>query len=85
MAGRKVLWICRGLAIASTPACPALPCSQRTGRPLLCLSSRDDPIIDPALVRHAEAAAAANPNVLLAVTDKGGHLGWMQVGRALAR
>lgn len=51
---------------------------QRAGRPLLCLSSRDDPIIDPALLRHAETAAAANPNVLLAVTKKGGHLGWMQ-------
>ncbi|GLC37167.1 hypothetical protein PLESTB_000987200 [Pleodorina starrii] len=45
--------------------------------PLLCLSALDDPIIDPSLLRHAEAAAAANPHVLLAVTRRGGHLGWI--------
>ncbi|KAG2496655.1 hypothetical protein HYH03_005475 [Edaphochlamys debaryana] len=50
---------------------------QSTSVPLLCLSARDDPIIDPALLRHAEAAAAANPNLILAVTQRGGHLGWL--------
>ncbi|GIM16412.1 hypothetical protein Vretimale_19016 [Volvox reticuliferus] len=46
--------------------------------PLLCLSARDDPIIDSSLLRHAEVAAATNPHVLLAVTGRGGHLGWLQ-------
>lgn len=47
------------------------------GVPLLCMSARNDPIIHPSLLRHAEAAAATNPNVLLAVTQRGGHLGWL--------
>ncbi|GLI66122.1 hypothetical protein VaNZ11_009850 [Volvox africanus] len=46
--------------------------------PLLCLSARDDPIIDPSLLQYAEDAAASNPHVLLAVTGRGGHLGWLQ-------
>ncbi|GIL56813.1 hypothetical protein Vafri_12124 [Volvox africanus] len=46
--------------------------------PLLCLSARDDPIIDPSLLRHAKDAAATNPHILLAVTGRGGHLGWLQ-------
>ncbi|KXZ51286.1 hypothetical protein GPECTOR_13g773 [Gonium pectorale] len=50
---------------------------QHVSVPLLCLSARDDPIIGPRLLRHAEAAAAANPRVVLAVTKRGGHLGWL--------
>ncbi len=50
---------------------------QHVGVPLLCMSARNDPIIHPSLLRHAEAAAAANPNVLLALTQRGGHLGWL--------
>ncbi|PNW75574.1 hypothetical protein CHLRE_12g532200v5 [Chlamydomonas reinhardtii] len=46
--------------------------------PLLCMSAKDDPIIDPKLLRHAEEAASTNPNVILAVTERGGHLGWMR-------
>ncbi|KAG2438747.1 hypothetical protein HXX76_005291 [Chlamydomonas incerta] len=48
------------------------------GTPLLCMSAKDDPIIDPKLLRHAEEAASTNPNVILAVTERGGHLGWMR-------
>ncbi|KAG2453388.1 hypothetical protein HYH02_001612 [Chlamydomonas schloesseri] len=48
------------------------------GTPLLCMSAKDDPIIDPKLLRHAEEAASTNPNVILALTERGGHLGWMR-------
>lgn len=39
------------------------PCLQTVATPLLCMSAKDDPIIDPKLLRHAEEAASTNPNV----------------------
>ncbi|OQR96669.1 serine protease family S33 [Achlya hypogyna] len=42
--------------------------------PTLCLSALDDPICPHTAIPYAECAA--NPNVLLAVTKHGGHLGY---------
>lgn len=38
----------------------------------MCMSARDDPIIHPCLLRHAIEAAETNPNIFLAITQKGG-------------
>lgn len=53
---------------------PPQPDFAKIETPLLCLHALDDPMI------HVEdlplAAMAANPRVALAVTRRGGHLGW---------
>jgi predicted alpha/beta-fold hydrolase len=46
--------------------------------PLLSLASKDDPLIPPALIRHATNAATRNPHVVSVVTRRGGHVGWLQ-------
>lgn len=44
--------------------------------PLLCLNALDDPIANPACIPYKEIEA--NPNVVLATTEEGGHLGWFE-------
>ena len=46
------------------------------GAPLLLLNAFDDPIVPGASLGDAIAHARANPNVLLALTSHGGHMGW---------
>jgi predicted alpha/beta-fold hydrolase len=38
------------------------------------LTARDDPLIDPAALPREQAQK--NPNLILAITDTGGHMGW---------
>ena len=52
--------------------------------PTLCLNARDDPIIHPTLLEYPINAAAANANLLLAVTQRGGHLGWVEHWRPVS-
>ena len=53
--------------------------------PLLCMESRDDPIIADHLPEIPIAASRSNPNVLAIVTERGGHVGWMtDVGESWA-
>ena len=60
-------------------------------RPLLCLSAEDDPIVPPHIWNQVRAAIGydstgkpdpeakdTNPNIVLAWTGAGGHLGWFQ-------
>ena len=46
------------------------------GAPLLLLNAFDDPIVPGSSLRAAIEHARANPNVLMALTSHGGHLGW---------
>ena len=51
--------------------------------PLLCLGSLDDLVVCPTdLIRHPEKVAQENENVISVVTQRGGHLGWLQGWRA---
>lgn len=45
-------------------------------RPLLCLNSDDDPIVPYHILTATWEAAQRNPNVAVAITRGGGHLGW---------
>ena len=51
--------------------------------PLLCMNAYDDPIAPGSTMQPALANAKANPNVLMAITAHGGHLGWVDQGDAL--
>jgi len=44
--------------------------------PTLIMNARDDPLLGPDSIAYKECRA--NPNVLLAVTEKGGHLGYFE-------
>ncbi|KAJ3064861.1 hypothetical protein HDU98_011769 [Podochytrium sp. JEL0797] len=44
--------------------------------PTLILSDRDDPIVNEHLIPFADVLG--NPNVILATTNRGGHLGWFE-------
>lgn len=44
--------------------------------PLLCMNALDDPIAAARCIPYKEIEA--NPNVVLATTDTGGHLGWFE-------
>jgi predicted alpha/beta-fold hydrolase len=43
---------------------------------LLCLNALDDPIAAPECIPYDEIKT--NPNVVLATTDYGGHIGWFE-------
>lgn len=49
-----------------------------TAKPLLCLASLDDPLVFPWLLSIPREAAMANPNIILATSKRGGHLGWLE-------
>ncbi|KAG1501442.1 hypothetical protein G6F53_011079 [Rhizopus delemar] len=44
--------------------------------PLLCLNALDDPIAHSSCIPYDEIKC--NPNVVLATTDQGGHIGWFE-------
>jgi len=44
--------------------------------PTLCLNAKDDPIVPDRIIPYSELMA--NPNILLAVTERGGHIGWYE-------
>ena len=46
--------------------------------PLLLLNAYDDPIVPGASLCGAIDAARANPNLVMALTSHGGHLGWCE-------
>ena len=46
--------------------------------PTLLLNAYDDPIVPGTSLRRALDAARANPNLLMALTSHGGHLGWCE-------
>ena len=46
--------------------------------PLLLLNAYDDPIVPGVSLRRALDNARANPNLLMAITADGGHLGWCE-------
>ena len=46
--------------------------------PMLFLNSLDDPVIDGSLAKFGIEAAQTNPNVISVVTQRGGHLGWVE-------
>jgi hypothetical protein len=46
--------------------------------PTLCLNSRDDPLIDPALGDTAVSLSKGNDNVVSVLTSHGGHIGWVE-------
>lgn len=56
---------------AGSSSARALP---RVSIPLLCIQAANDPIAPAAAIPYD--AVTANPNLLLAVTPTGGHLGW---------
>ncbi|CAE8614117.1 unnamed protein product [Polarella glacialis] len=50
------------------------PLLQRVACPMLVITATDDPIVGPDITPYA--AIRGNNRILLAETDKGGHLGW---------
>lgn len=46
--------------------------------PLLSVSGRDDPIIKYQLIEHAIKASKENARIFAIVTQRGGHLGWLE-------
>ncbi|XP_049849295.1 monoacylglycerol lipase ABHD2 [Schistocerca gregaria] len=48
--------------------------------PTLLLNALDDPIAHSQLVEAAKGKIGLNPNIILATTKKGGHMGWVQGG-----
>ena len=52
----------------------------RVRKPCVLLNARDDPFYGKECLRPVEEAvrSSGNENVLLAITEKGGHLGWLQ-------
>jgi len=46
--------------------------------PCLMLNAVDDPVIHPSLLEYPVEAAAANGALLVAITRRGGHLGWLE-------
>ena len=46
--------------------------------PTLLLNARDDPIIHPSLLDYPINACATNPALISAITQRGGHLGWLE-------
>ena len=48
--------------------------------PTLLLNAFDDPIVPGGSLRRAIDAARANPQIVLALTSHGGHLGWCEQG-----
>ena len=50
------------------------------GTPTLLLNAFDDPIVPGGSLRRAIDAARANPQIVLALTSHGGHLGWCEQG-----
>jgi predicted alpha/beta-fold hydrolase len=44
--------------------------------PLLCISARDDPVVNPTII--PVDMPAQNPNVAVVVTERGGHLGFLE-------
>jgi len=57
---------------------------EHVAAPTLCMNARDDPIIHDSLLDYPVNAAAANANLLLAVTKRGGHLGWVEGWRPVS-
>jgi len=57
---------------------------EHVATPTLCLNARDDPIIHDSLLEYPANACAANANLLLAVTKRGGHLGWVEGWRPVS-
>ena len=51
---------------------------QQVQIPALCMGARNDPIIHESLTFLSEAAAHKNPNLVVAITKEGGHLGWLE-------
>jgi predicted alpha/beta-fold hydrolase len=45
--------------------------------PLLCIATKDDPLVDVAMTRIPVRAAGSNPHVVTVVTRDGGHIGWI--------
>ena len=54
-------------------------CMRDVSVPLLCLGNLDDLVVCPdELVTHPEKVALENANVISVVTQRGGHIGWVQ-------
>lgn len=45
--------------------------------PILCMNSRDDPLINPKSTELARSWANTNENIISITTSHGGHLGWV--------
>lgn len=50
----------------------------RVINPLLCISSTDDPFVHKNVLKVPIEAAKTNEHVIAIVTDKGGHIGWIE-------
>lgn len=46
--------------------------------PLLCLANMSDPLLDNTLLSVPIMASRRNENIITAVTNKGGHIGWIE-------
>lgn len=45
--------------------------------PILCMNSRDDPLIPPSSTELASSWANTNEHIISVTTSHGGHLGWV--------
>ena len=46
--------------------------------PLLCLANMSDPLLDNTLLSVPIVASRRNENIITVVTNKGGHIGWIE-------
>lgn len=46
--------------------------------PLLCLSNMDDPLLHNNLLSIPRMAAQKNDKIITVITNKGGHIGWIE-------
>jgi predicted alpha/beta-fold hydrolase len=46
--------------------------------PLLCIANKDDPLVHKDMIETPILAAEHNPNIITVVTERGGHVGWIE-------
>ena len=46
--------------------------------PTLLFAARDDPFVPPAVLANASVLASANSSITIDITERGGHVGWIE-------
>jgi len=46
--------------------------------PLLCIANKDDPLVHKDMIETPILAAKHNPNIITVITERGGHVGWIE-------
>lgn len=52
-------------------------CIMSVSSPLLCISNKNDPLVDKSMCEIPSNAANTNENIISIITEHGGHVGWI--------